>query len=331
MQAMVVTEFGSEQVLQLREVSDPVPGEHDLLIEVHASAMNPVDWKVRTSGLGMPRQFPFILGFDVSGIVKAKGDRVDGFRIGDAVYASPSLARDGSNAELVCVDARTAAIKPASLDDAAAAAMPLVTLTAWEALHERARAQPGQTVLIHAGAGGVGHIAIQMAKLHGCRVITTASRPESIAYCKQLGADLVINYREEDFVESVRDYTRGAGCHVVFDTVGDDVFGKSLECVGVEGNLVTCCRCDTRGVLEALFFKNASLHFEFMGAPTVHGVHPESQGRILVHCAQLADDGKLTPHVGATLPLEQLPEAHRMQRGGHTMGKIVLDVTGRID
>ena len=326
MQAMVVTEFGGEEVLQLQDVPDPVPGEHDLLVEVHASAMNPVDWKVRTSGLRMPRQFPFILGFDVSGIVKAMGNGVDGFRVGDAVYASPSLSRDGSNADLVCVDARSAAIKPAGLDHVAASAMPLVTLTAWETLHERARTEPGQTVLIHAGAGGVGHLAIQMAKLHGCRVLTTASRPESIAFCEQLGADVVINYCKEDFTEVVRDYTDGAGCHLVFDTVGDDVFQKSLACVGVEGSLVTICRCDTRGAVDALFFKNASLHFEFMGAPTVHGVHPESQGRILAHCAQLVDDGKLKPHVGTTLPLEQLPEAHRMQRSGHTMGKIVLTV-----
>src|SRR5262249_23642323 len=146
----------------------------------HAAALNPVDFKIRQGAFSKGRKLPFIPGYDVSGVVREMGSEAQGFNIGDAVYASPSLVRDGSNAEFVCVDARTAARKPASLDHAQAAALPLVTLTAWEAFRLRARIQAGETVLIHAGGGGVGHVAVQLAKHHDCRVLTTASRDESL-------------------------------------------------------------------------------------------------------------------------------------------------------
>src|SRR5438874_6869503 len=173
MRAIVVPEFGSAEVLKLQDVPDPKPGEHDLLVEVHACALNPIDFKVRRGALAKGRPMPIILGFDVSGVVHDLGKAVAGFRVGDEVYAAPSLVRNGANAGFVCVDARTAALKPKSLDHIQTAALPLVTLTAWEGLLLRAKAQKDETVLIHAGGGGVGHVAIQLAKLHGCRVITT--------------------------------------------------------------------------------------------------------------------------------------------------------------
>src|SRR5206468_4269712 len=142
-----------------------------------------------------------------SGVVRGLGKSVANFGVGDEVYAAPALVRNGANAESICVDARTAASKPKTLDHVHSAALPLVTITAWEALLQRARIQKGETVLIQAGGGGVGHIAIQIAKLHGCRVLTTASQPESLELCRQLGADLVINYREADFVERVKQET----------------------------------------------------------------------------------------------------------------------------
>ena len=199
-------------MLQPQEMPEPAPGEHDLLLEVHACGLNPIDFKVRRGALAKGRPMPIILGFDVSGVVRAMGKAVTGFDIGDEVYAAPALVRNGSNAEFVSVDARTAALKPKSLNHIHAAALPLVTITAWEALLERARAQRGETVLIHAGGGGVGHVAIQLAKLHGCRVLTTASRDKSLELCQQHGADVVINYREADFVERVKQETGGRGC-----------------------------------------------------------------------------------------------------------------------
>src|SRR6266581_11116 len=219
MRAIALSEFGGPEVLKPQDVPTPVPGDHDLLIEVHACALNPIDFKVRHGALAKGRPMPIVLGFDVSGVVRDTGKAVNGFRVGDEVYASPSLARNGANAEFVCLDARTAAPKPKTIHHTHAAALPLVTITAWEALLQRARIEAGETVLIHAGGGGVGHIAIQIAKLHGCRVLTTASSPEALDLCRKLGADTVINYREADFVERVKKETDGRGCPVVFDTV----------------------------------------------------------------------------------------------------------------
>ncbi len=325
---MVVTKFGAPEVLQLQERPRPAPNAQDLLIEVHAAALNPVDFKVRRGAFGKGRTFPFVPGYDVSGVVREIGSAVRDFKIGDAVYASPSLVRDGANAEFVCVDARTAALKPATLDHVQAAALPLVTLTVWEAFLLRARIQIGETVLIHAGGGGVGHIAIQLAKLHGCRVLTTASREESLDLCRRLKADVVINYEQADFVERAQQETGGQGCAVVCDTVGGKTFDRSLDCVAVNGRLITIVGTPSDQIPQKLFRKNATLFFEFMGAPTVYGIRPESQGEILRAAAKLVDDGKLQPHVGRVLNLEDLAEGHGLQESGHVTGKIVVKVKG---
>lgn len=326
MRAMLMNETGAaDKVLQMQTVADPVPGPHDLLVEVHACGLNPVDTKIRR-GAYTPRPLPAILGFDVSGVVRQCGAAVEGFKPGDEVYASPSLSRDGSNAELVCLDARTAAFKPRSVDHGTAAAIPLALLTAWESLHDRARIQPWETVLIHAGAGGVGHFAVQLAKMHGCRVITTASRPESISYCQSIGADLVIDYRKQDVVQRIKDETGGKGVPVVLDTVGGDVFIKSMESVAMNGRLVLITSSPADQIINKLFRKNVSLHLEFMGMAAIHGLNREHNNEILSAAARLVDAGKLTPHIHKRLKLENLPEAHNEQEQGHVMGKIVMQL-----
>lgn len=324
MRAIVVPEFGAADALQLQEQPRPTPGEHDMLIQVHAGALNPIDFKIRRGALAKDRQLPIILGFDVSGVVRGLGPAVTGFQIGDEVYASPSLVRNGANAEFVCVDARTATLKPRTLDHVQAAALPLVTITAWEALLLRARIQSGETVLIHAGGGGVGHLAIQLAKLHGCRVLTTVGKPESVELCRQLGADVVINYRETDFVNRVKEETSGRGCPVIFDTVGGETFERSLDCVAVDGRLVTCVGSPSEKIAKKLFRLNATLAFEFMGVPGVYGVRRESHGEILRTAATLVDQGKFKPHVSRVLNLEEVPEGHRLLETGHVTGKLVV-------
>jgi len=323
---MVVTQFGGPEVLQRQEMPLPKPKEHDILIEVHAAALNPVDFKIRRGAFREGRKLPFIPGYDVSGVVRELGARVENFKPGDAVYASPSLVRDGANAEFVCVDARTAALKPGSLDHVQAAALPLVTLTAWEGLVVRAQVQAGETVLVHAGAGGVGHVAIQLAKWRGARVLATASREESKALCQQLGADVIIDHAREDFVKTVADQTGGRGCPVILDAVGGSTFDRSLECVAVDGRIVTVVGAPSPEIPRKLFVKNATLHFQFMGAPTVYGVHPESQGKMLQAAAKLVDEGKLKPHVSRILDLEELAEGHRLQESGHVTGKLALRI-----
>jgi NADPH2:quinone reductase len=328
MRAVTIPEFGGPEVLKLEEQPVPAPGPNDLLIEVRAGALNPVDYKVRRGALAKGRPMPIIAGFDVSGIVRGLGSAVRNFKVGDEVYASPSLVRNGANAEFVCVDARRAALKPHSLTHVEAAALPLVAITAWEALLLRARLQPGESVLIHAGGGGVGHVAIQLAKRHGARVLTTAGSEASRALCGACGADVVIPYRAESFVDRVKADRGGRGLPVIFDTVGGETFDQSLDCLAPDGRLVTCVGSPSDKIPQKLFRLNASLLFEFMGAPGLYDVRHESHGDILRAAAALADEGALKPHVSRVLRLEEVAEGHRLLETGHVTGKLVVQVAG---
>ena len=328
MRAMVVTRFGGPEVLEPATRPPPVPQAHDLLVQVHTAAVNPVDFKIRQGAFGAGRELPLVLGFDVCGTVRGTGEHVTDFSEGDVVYASPSLVRDGANAEFVCLDGRTAAPKPQGLDDLEAAALPLVTITAWEALYERANVAADEVVLVQGGAGGVGHVAIQLAARRGCRVLTTASRDESIEFCRGVGAHTVINHRTEDVVARVKEETAGRGCEVVFDCVGGSVFDDSARCVAVNGRMISIATAGpavTRS-LSTLFVQNATLHFEMMGAPTMHGVAPDKQGRLLRDAAAVVEAGELKVHVSRTFELEQLAEAHRRQESGRVTGKLGIRV-----
>jgi NADPH2:quinone reductase len=327
MRALIVPEFGGPEVLKLSDQPVPTPGPNDLLIEVRAGALNPIDYKVRRGALAKGRPMPIILGFDVSGVVRGLGSAVSGFKVGDEVFASPSLVRNGANAEFVCVDARRSALKPRKLSFVEAAALPLVTITAWEALLTRARLQRGETVLIHAGGGGVGHVAIQLAKHHGARVLTTASSETSLALCKQCGADVIINYRQETFVERAKAETGGRGVPVIFDTVGSETFDQSLDCLAPDGRLITCVGSSSDKIPQKLFRLNATLIFEFMGAPGVYDIRHESHGEILCAAAKLADEGLLKPHVSRVLKLEEVAEGHRLLEAGHVTGKLAVDAS----
>jgi len=326
MRAMVIDQLGDAGEIHEAELPKPEPTGYDLLVEVHASAMNPVDFKVRQTGLGMERQFPLVLGYDVCGKVVGLGDKCERFREGELVYACPSLARQGANAEYVLIDERTAAVKPETLSDEEAAALPLVALTAFESLHKRAGIHHEEAVLITAGGGGVGHVAVQLAKANGNRVLTSASREESIRLCHDLGADVVINYREEDWAERVMQETGGKGCEVVLDCVGGETFVNALDCVTVNGRLVSIVHTKTDQIAPKLFKKNATLHLEFMGVPPIYGINLESHGEILRTVAELVDAGKLKPHVSKVYDLKDLADVHREQETGHVTGKLVVKV-----
>jgi NADPH2:quinone reductase len=330
MRAMVQREHGAPEVLHEEDLPEPVLRDTDVLLEVHATSVNPVDTKVRARAT-VPREWPLVLGYDVSGTVVRCGPRVTQWKPGDEIFAAPNLFRSGANADYVAVDARSAARKPAALDHASAATLPLVSQTAWEALHRRARMQPGQNVLIQAGAGGVGHIAVQLAKLHGCRVITTAGREESLAFCREvLRADEVIDYRSQDVVAAVNKLTDGKGVPVAFDTVGGDVFVQCLDCVGINGHVVTILGGSTdlkqRG--QSLLYRNVTISYEFMGIPTAHEIEPGLPGEILSTIARLADIGGLRPEVRHRFPLERLADAHHQVETGRTVGKVAVLVKG---
>jgi NADPH2:quinone reductase len=324
MRAIVLEEHGGPEVLHEVDLPRPTPGRHQVLVEVRATSVNPVDTKIRRGG-GATRAMPIVLGHDASGIVRECGPDVEGWSPGDAIYGCPHLFGPGANAELALLDARAAARKPASIDDATAACLPLVGLTAWESLHDRARIQAGQTVLIHAGAGGVGHVAVQLARLHGCRVITTAGRPDSIAFCRDtLGADEVIDYTKEDFAARVRELTKGRGADVVLDTVGEETFRRSIDCVTPGGQLVTILASAPGDRAPFLLYRSITVHYEFMGARVANDLDPGHQGKILASLARLVDRGLLRVHVSARFPLARVADAHRQIETGRTIGKVAV-------
>lgn len=327
MKALVATKLGDTDVLALQEVEKPKVEANHLLIEVVATAMNPVDTKARKHGLGGMLVPPFVLGFDVSGIVREVGENAKGkFEPGDEVFGFLNLFHNGANAEFVAADYRTIAKKPKAIEHVQAAAFPIAILTAWDGINERLNVQAGETVLIHAGGGGVGHLAIQLAKLRGARVITTASSQASIDLVKSLGADIVINHKEKDFVAEIAKLTDGKGVPAIFDCVGGEVFYQSLKALESCGRIATIVEGGEKNPSEELFFKNASLHYVFIGAPLVNNKNPEAQGKILAEAAKLAEQGKLKAHVSHVLPLEQIAEAHKLQESGKVTGKIGITV-----
>lgn len=329
MKAVLMTAAGSPDVLQLADVPTPtLQTGMDLLVRLKAAGVNPIDTKLRKRGTFYPDKMPAILGCDGAGIVEAVGSAVQKFRPGDEVYfCNGGLGgHPGTYAEWAVVDERFAARKPASISFVAAAAAPLVLITAWEALYDRARLQAGQRVLIHAGAGGVGHVAIQLAKLQGAIVATTVSTPEKTDFVRQLGAECIIHYKQTDFVTAIMDWTKGRGVDVVFDTVGGATFGNSFAAVQIYGDIVSILEPDPATNWKIARNRNLRISLELMLTPMLQGLVAEqiAQAKILEQCARLIDQGNLTIHVAQTFPLAQAAEAHRRLEAGSITGKLVL-------
>jgi NADPH2:quinone reductase len=330
MKAVLMTAPGNPEVLQLQDVTNPgVPvGETELLVRLRAAGVNPIDTKLRKRGTFYPDQMPAILGCDGAGIVEAVGAGVKKFRVGDEVYfCNGGLgAHQGNYAEYTTVDERFAAHKPTSVSFAEAAAAPLVLITAWEALYERGRLEPGEKVLIHAGAGGVGHVAIQLAKLKGANVCTTVSSQEKANFVKQLGADYPILYKQTDFVQAALDWTGGEGVDLAFDTVGGETFHKTFPAVRIYGDIVTILEPDANTVWKTARNRNLRIGLELMLTPMLQGILEAQQHHadILAECAKYIDAGKLKIHVSQELPLAEAAKAHQLIESGSTTGKIVL-------
>jgi NADPH2:quinone reductase len=235
-------------------------------------------------------------------------------------------AHQGNYAEYTVVDERFVARKPASISFAEAAAAPLVLITAWEALYERGRLEPGERVLIHAGAGGVGHVAIQLAKLKGASVSTTVGSQEKASFVKELGADHTILYKQTDFVEAVLDWTNGEGVELAFDTVGGKIFEKTFPAVRVYGDIVTILEPDANTVWKTARLRNLRIGLELMLTPALLGLEESLQhhAEILEQSAAWIDEGKLKIHVSQQFPLEEAAKAHQLLESGSVTGKIVL-------
>jgi len=332
MKAILMTAPGGLDVLKLATVPEPtLTGQHELLVRVRAAGVNPLDTKIRKQHFFYPDNLPAILGVEGAGVVERTGSAVTRFHPGDEIYFfSNGLGLEpGAYAEYTVINEEHAARKPSNLSMVEAAAAPIALITAWEALVERVGLKSGEKVLIHAGAGGVGHIAVQLALARGAKVAATVSGNEKADLVKGFGAELSIDYREQDFVEEALRWTGGRGVDVVLDTVGGATFCQSFRAVRTYGRIATLLStpCELADINHARL-RNVSVGFVQMTAPSYLGDAEarRAQTRILEQGAILFEQAKLRIQLSAVLPLEDVAAAHRIVEEGHTSGKVVLQI-----
>lgn len=308
MKAIVIEEYGDRNVLVEKNIERPSISESQVLVEVHATSINPIDWKVRAGYLKemLPFEFPIILGWDAAGVVVEAGSNVTDFKVGDRIFTRPATTNRGTYAEYLSVDTNLLAKMPEEMSFEEAASIPLAGLTAWQCLVDFGNIQKGEKVLVHAGAGGVGIFAIQIAKSLGAYVATTASE-NNIEFLKSLGADEVINYKENDFSEVLN------GFDLVLDSMGGDIQSKSYKVLKEKGKLVSIAQPPSEE--EAASF-NAEAGFVWL----------EPNGEQLQKLADLYVEGKVKPVIGKTFDFSEqsLKEAHDLSETHHARGKIVI-------
>ena len=340
MKAAIFRQHGGPEVLEYADVPEPGIRANEVLVEVKACALNHLDIWARKGLPGIEIPLPHILGNDVAGVVREAGELVTWVNVGDEVMVQPGVScghceaclsgrdnfcrdydiigyrRDGGYAELVAVPGANVIPKPAKLSWEEAAALPLVTLTAWHMLVTRADIQPGENVLVHAAGSGVGSIAIQIAKLRGARVITTASTDEKLAHARELGADETINYTREDWPKEVRRLTDRKGVDVVVEHTGAATWPGSVSSLKNNGRLVTCGATsgfDARTDLRQVFYRNLSLLGSFMGSKAE-----------LLEAMKFVEAGKIRAVVDRVLPLSEARQAHELLENRAQFGKVVL-------
>ena len=318
MKALVLPSFGGPDAFELRDVPKPVPGAGQVLVQVHATSINPLDYQVRRGDYPDLVPLPAITGHDVSGVVEAVGPGVTAFVPGDEVWYTPQIFQGaGSYAQYHVAAEGIVAKKPAALSHVEAAALTLVGGTAWEALVVRAGLRVGESILIHGGAGGVGHVAIQLAKAMGAKVFTTA-RAANTEFVQRMGADVVIDYENEDYADAVLRHTGGRGVDVVFDTIGGNTLSRSADVLAQLGRVVSIVDIAQPQNLIAAWGKNASYHFVFTR---------QHRGK-LDELGALVARGQLRPHVGALFTLADVPRAHALLQSPNNglQGKIAIAV-----
>ena len=319
MKAVVLDRFGGADALELRDVPVPDVGPRQVRVRVHATAVNPLDYQIRRGDYPDEVPLPAIIGHDISGVIEEVGSHVSEFLVGDEVYYTPRIfVGPGSYAEQHVADVDLVGRKPENLSHLEAASVTLVGGTVWESLVTRAQLTVGETILVHGGAGGVGTIAIQVAKAMGARVIATA-RTDDREFVRSLGADEAIDYASTDAVDAVAELTRGTGVDVVFDTIGGDTLTRSPLALADGGRVVSIVDIARPQNLIEAWGKNAAYHYVFTR---------QNRGK-LDSLTALLERGLVTPVIGATLPLARMAEAHEIleNRGAYVLhGTIAIDV-----
>ena len=323
MKAAILTRFGGPESFELSDVPKPGPQAGQVLVRVHATSVNPLDYQVRRGDYCDYVPLPAITGHDVSGVIEAVGTGVTMFSVGDEVWYTPQIFDGpGSYAQYHVANENIIGRKPSALSHLEAASLSLVGGTAWEALVSRAALRVGESILIHGGAGGVGHVAIQVAKAIGAKVFTTV-REENFEFARSVGADVVIDYRKEDYVDAIMRETEGLGVDVVFDTLGGDTLSRSPKVLAQLGRVVSIVDiAQPQNLIEA-WGKNASYHFVFTR---------QNQGK-LDELSTLVERGQLRPHVGAVYSLANLPLAHALleKPNNGLRGKIAIAIAPSTD
>lgn len=329
MKAQVIEKFGDASVFELCDISKPELKPGHVLIKVSATSVNRIDSKIRSGAVAaIAPDFPAILHGDVAGVIEVVSPELKGFSEGEEVYGCVGGLKgvNGTLAEYVLADANLIAKKPVTLSMLEAAALPLISITAWDALFEKIHLTGKNNILIHGGAGGVGHIAIQLAKWCGAKVFTTVRKEEDFSIVKSLGADVAINATTEIVEAYVDQYTNGEGFEYVLDTVGGENLDKSLGAAAVNGSVVTLAARSTHD-LSPMHSKSLSLHAVFMLLPLLRNRGREAHGKILAQIAKIVDEGKLRPLIDShEFTLETIMDAHSLLESGKAKGKVVVSI-----
>lgn len=326
MKSIAIRQFGNTNVFEEMTLPTPLVTPGHVLIKVSATSVNPLDYKLRNGSFPDLVKFPAVLHGDVAGVIEEVSEDVTDFKVGDEVYGCVGglLDMGGALAEYVLADANLIAHKPKTVSLTEAAALPLVAITAWEGLVTYANIKAGDTVLIHGGTGGVGHIALQLAKALGAKVYATCSTPAKMDIAKKLGADVVINYKDKDVKTYVAEHTQGAGFDVVFDTVGGETLTASLEAAGLFGKVISILAVGSYD-LTAAFLKGVSLHMVMQPLPLITGKRRADYQAILSKVADLVDSGAIKPLIDKNVfKIDDVGNAHNHLEQGNALGKVVL-------
>lgn len=314
MKASIIRSFGGPENIELAEMPKPVPGPKQVLIRVVAASVNPVDYKIRQNGSWAGVPMPAILGYDAAGVVEAVGAQASRFKPGDEVFYSARIfGRQGTCAEYHVEDEEIIALKPDALTFEEAAAVPLAAITAYDTVISFFQTKPGDTVLVQAGAGGVGHFAVQLAKAAGARVLATG-RASNAELIKSLGAHHVIDYQKTVFEDEALRLTDGRGVDFAFDTVGGNTVSRSIKAVRAYGKLASVVSVE--GSLAGMQPKNLTLYFGFM---------ERTEAKIQAMSTLIAR-GQIKPLIDSVFPLDGVADAHRKLEAGGIKGKVVIRV-----